>query len=74
MAVEREPQMANLQEIETAVEALPEEEYTRFRAWFLEQDWQKWDRQIESDSASGKLDFLVQEAHDAKDAGKLRSL
>jgi len=27
-------------------------------------DWERWDRQIELDSASGKLDFLIKEAVD----------
>lgn len=63
-----------LAEIETAVERLTEQEYDKFRQWFLERDWEIWDRDIAADSASGKLDFLVQEAHDAKRTGKLRDL
>jgi hypothetical protein len=63
-----------LAELETAVEHLTEPEYDKFRRWFLERDWEAWDRDIETDSASGKLDFLVQEAHDAKRSGKLRDL
>ena len=27
--------------------------------------WEKWDREIEADSASGKLDFLLREAAEA---------
>jgi len=63
-----------LSELETAVEHLTEQEYDKFRRWFLERDWEAWDRDIETDSASGKLDFLVQEAHDAKRTGRLRGL
>ena len=33
-----------------------------------------WDRRIEADAASGKLDFLVDEACDEKSKGKLKSL
>lgn len=51
-----------LAELETEVERLSEQDYDKFRRWFLERDWQAWDRQVEADSASGKLDFLVQEA------------
>jgi hypothetical protein len=61
-------------ELETAVERLTEQEYDEFRRWFVERDWQAWDRQIEADSAAGKLEFLVREARDAKDSGKLRNL
>ena len=63
-----------LAELETAVERLSERDYDKFRRWFLERDWQTWDREIEADSASGKLDFLVQEARDAKRTGRLRDL
>ena len=64
--------MSRLREIEMAIDALPEEEYNALRRWFLERDWAKWDRQIEADSASGKLDFLVGEAQEGK--GNLKPL
>jgi hypothetical protein len=63
-----------LTELETAVEQLSEPDYDKFRRWFLERDWQAWDREIETDSASGKLDFLVREAKDAKRSGRLRDI
>jgi hypothetical protein len=66
--------MTKLREIELAIDSLPEEEYGEFRRWFLERDWAKWDRQIEADSASGKLDFLITEAQEAKAKGTLKPL
>jgi hypothetical protein len=66
--------MRKLREIEIAIDALPDEEYGEFRRWFLERDWAKWDRQIEADSASGKLEFLVREAQEAKGKGTLKRL
>ena len=66
--------MSKLREIEMAIDALPDEEYSEFRRWFLERDWAKWDRQIEADFTSGKLDFLVREAQEAKDKGTLKPL
>ena len=57
-----------------AIESLPEKEYSEFRRWFLERDWAKWDRQIEADSASGRLDFLVREAQRGKAKGSLKDL
>ena len=66
--------MSKLSEIEMAIDALPDEEYSEFRRWFLERDWAKWDRQIEADSTSGTLDFLVREAQEAKDKGTLTPL
>ncbi|MGQ3686122.1 MAG: hypothetical protein ACUBOA_14125 [Candidatus Loosdrechtia sp.] len=66
--------MSKLEEIEAAIESLSEEEYIRLRKWFSEKDWEKWDKQIESDSESGKLDFLTREALNEKAKGKLKEL
>ncbi len=66
--------MAKVEEIKTAIESLPEEEFIALREWFTEKDWEKWDRQIEMDSKSGKLDFLIEEALAEKRAGKLKDL
>ena len=37
-------------------------------------DREKWDRQIEADSKSGKLDFLIAEALEEKEKGTLKEL
>lgn len=66
--------MSNVNQIKAAIEALPEEEYAQLRQWFSERDWRKWDEQIEADSESGRLDFLIQEALDEKAKGNLRDL
>ena len=62
--------MSNIREIQGAVLALPEADYLQFRGWFNELDWARWDRQIEADSESGKLDFLVAEARESKEMEK----
>jgi hypothetical protein len=74
LARKKEHNMAKVHDIQAAIESLPEEEYARLRHWFSERDGVKWDRQIEADSASGKLDFLVNEALDEKKKGKLKAL
>jgi len=66
--------MAKVNKIKAAIEALPEEEYVQLRRWFSEKDWEKWDRKIELDSESGRLDFLIKEALDEKEKGKLKEL
>lgn len=66
--------MPKVDEIKAAIEALQEEDYVQLRKWFSEKDWQKWDKQIETDSETGKLDFLVREAFDEKARGKLKGL
>ena len=66
--------MSKVEDIQTKIESLSEDEYSRLRNWFSEKDWEKWDRQIEVDSASGKLDFLVKEAHEDRANGKIIEL
>ena len=66
--------MAKLEELERAIASLSDEEYREFRRRFLERDWGKWDRQIEKDSNTGKLNFLVKEAREAKKGGHLKDL
>jgi len=66
--------VSNVEEIKVAIEALPEADYVQLRQWFSEKDWEKWDRQIEVDAKSGKLDFLIAEALDEKAKGTLKEL
>lgn len=66
--------MTNLQELEKTIESLPEQDYREFRRWFMEKDWERWDREISEDSKTGKLDFLIREAFEAKGKNQLRNL
>ena len=66
--------MLKIEEIQAAIESLPEDEYACLRRWFPERDWDKWDKRIAVDSKSGKLDFLIKEARDEKAKGKLKEL
>ena len=54
--------MGNVKSIENAVESLPATELAEFRRWFAEFDGNAWDRQIDQDASSGKLDALAAEA------------
>ena len=54
--------MTTIQEIETAISNLPPQKLVEFRAWFEEFDAAAWDRQIEKDAASGKLDEIAETA------------
>jgi hypothetical protein len=62
--------MLTVQELENEVARLPREELSRFRAWFDQFDAQIWDRQIEADANSGKLDELATRAIADFNAGK----
>ena len=66
--------MTKIEELEVAINALPKEEYSQLRQWFLERDSEAWDREIEADAKSGKLDFLRREAAEAKKNHRLKDL
>ena len=63
--------MSNVEAIKSAIEALPESDYIELRQWLNKKDWDKWDKQIEEDSKSGKLDFLIADALKEKEKGTL---
>ncbi len=63
-----------VEQLQREIEALPEKDFSRLRHWFAEKDWERWDQQLESDVAAGKLDFLIAEAAAAKVQEKLRDL
>ena len=62
--------MSELEELEKRIRKLSPRDLAKFRAWFSEFDHALWDRQIESDAKSGKLDRLVNEARADYKAGK----
>ncbi len=66
--------MTKLEAIEREVQNLTPEELTAFRAWFFEHDWQAWDREIEHDSAAGKLDRFANEALAEHERGETTEL
>jgi len=66
--------MSELEEIEQRIRKLPPDQLAQFRAWFIEFDHVLWDRQIEADSTSGKLDKLAAEALADYKAGKAREV
>ena len=66
--------MSRVEELQTAITSLAPAEYACLRQWFAERDWEQWDRQIEEDAESGKLDFLIEEAMAEKAQGRLQDL
>ena len=62
----------SLTEIKSAVRELSPKELAELTAFISEQDNAVWREQMEQDAASGKLDFLFQEADEERRAGKLR--
>jgi hypothetical protein len=66
--------MMQVEQLQREIEALSPKEFVRLRNWFVEKEWEQWDKQLEVDVAAGKLDFLLKEARAAKARGKLRDL
>jgi hypothetical protein len=63
----------SLAEIKSAVRQLSPKELAELAAFVSEQDHAVWNKQMEEDAGSGKLDFLFQEAENERRAGKLRN-
>ncbi len=66
--------MSEVEQIENRIKNLSPEELAKLRAWFEEFDALTWDRQIESDSAAGKLDHFIEESLAEHKTGKSRLL
>jgi hypothetical protein len=66
--------MSKVESIEQQIKALSAQEHAQLRAWFLEFDWALWDRQLERDVATGKLDALAEKALRDHAAGKTTPL
>ena len=64
--------MDRVEEIEAAIDSLSDAEFRRIARWFRERSAKLWDDQLDSDSASGKLDFLFEEAEGESKEGLLR--
>lgn len=64
----------SLQELEAAVSELPEEELTAFAEWFEEYLADAWDRRIESDIQTGRLDEAGRRADADFEAGRCSPL
>lgn len=66
--------MSKIDQLKAEVNNLPSEEFAEFFRWLSEKDWERWDKEIEADSESGRLDFLVREAREEKAKGTLKGL
>lgn len=66
--------MTKLEALEEQIKALSPDELAELREWLLEHDWAEWDRQIERDSATGKLEDLFNKARADHAAGKSTKL
>lgn len=51
-----------VEQLESEIEKLPPAEFRKLADWITERDHERWDRQLEQDAASGRLDALANEA------------
>ncbi len=54
--------MTQIEILEKQIADLDYDSFAKLREWFLEFDQAIWDEKLESDSNSGKLDFLIDSA------------
>jgi hypothetical protein len=64
--------VTNIQEIEQAIARLPRADFFQLVRHLRERHGNEWDRQIQADSESGSLDFLLREVEDEIVSGKTR--
>jgi len=66
--------MTKVQALEEEIARLTPEEQAELRVWLVEREADAWDREIERDAASGKLDKLFEKSLADHRAGKSREI
>lgn len=66
--------MTKVQKLAREIEELSPAELAAFRKWFQEYDSVEWDKQIEQDAMTGKLDRLAEKALVDHKAGRTKEL
>ena len=64
----------NIQTIENEIAKLPQADLVKFRSWFEKFDQNSWDKQLETDIKSGKLDNLAKQAINDFNNGKFKKI
>ena len=64
----------DVKEIETAISQLPPAEVAELADWFEQFHEQLWDKQIEQDLRSGRLQSLLDEAQQDLESGRCEPL
>ena len=66
--------MRKVEKLENEVQQLNPDELAAFRDWFRRYDSDEWDKEIERDVSTGRLDKLSEEAIAAHKAGRTREI
>ncbi len=64
----------SVEDLESQVSSLSPAELSRFSQWFEEFMADQWDRQIEQDMLSGRLDAALKRTDDHRNAGRCTPL
>ena len=66
--------MISIEEIEKEIINLSHQDFSVFRKWFYKYDSDEWDKEIEEDANSGKLDKLAMEALEEHKSGRTKEI
>lgn len=66
--------MTKLEKIEQEIATLGKDDLQKLAGWLAEYQASLWDKQIEDDAKSGRLDKLIENARSEIAAGKVRPL
>lgn len=61
--------MIQVELLKQHIAELDDASFLKLRDWFIEFDQARWDKKLEADSNSGKLDFLINAALAEHEAG-----
>ncbi len=64
----------SVQEIEKAIDALPDKDVHALTKWLVERHHERWDQQIREDADSGRLDALLDEVKEEIRQGRTTPL
>ena len=64
--------MSRVEEIERAIHELSREEFAQIAERFYALEQERWDAELDRDASSGKLDFLITEAREDRERGRLK--
>ena len=66
--------MIQVELLEQHIAELDDASFSKLRVWLIEFDQARWDKKLEADSNSGKLDFLINAMLAEHEAGLTRDL
>jgi hypothetical protein len=66
--------MTKVQALQEKIIELDSDDFAQLLKWMNEREWDEWDREIEEDSANGRLDAFFEEARREHREGKTTKL